>query len=72
MKQMEGMEMDNSIFEATKRVCIAWQNEARQAAYDATHYRKQGLVHLAVREQNHASFCHNEIRMRLERLIGVS
>jgi len=60
------------IWHWTFRQCLGEQNEAYVAAIDAAHWRDTNHPILASLQQRKAAYHHEQMRIRLERLIGVN
>jgi hypothetical protein len=67
----------DAIFEATKKKCIEWQDEGRKSHDNVEYYLESRhlspmLRSVLLRHQYEAAHHHEQMRVRLERLIGVS
>lgn len=61
------------IWHWTFRQCLGEQNEAYVAAIDAARWRDYTIYpNLASLQQRKAAYHHEQMRIRLERLIGVN
>ena len=61
----------DTIYQATSRRCIEEQNYSRVQHEDALAYMDRGLLGRAAQCQREAKYHHDQMWMRLARLIGV-
>ena len=60
------------ILSATIARCIEEQAEARTSHFYATRYIERGLLGRAAQEQREAAYHHQQMWMRLERILGIA
>ena len=63
---------DRNIRDITTDACLRWQDDAEKYAIDARKLMASGDSVMAIVAQDYAAYAHEQMRTRLERLIGIN